>query len=228
MKLAPAPSTAALKKAYEQLEWNPQAISAEQLVKWALWSRIDARLAELVVRHLSKYFWDYNPLLLGEENQRSQPQALAVLVEFTKRLIPTTSRNRFQLWQKALTQKIAPASPQMFFLRQGMPRPEKDFQQIETTLRPYRRWGYFGNETIGGHKSPAAKITLLGKAERARTLRKLLREKKFISVRDYITACNGQVHPRTAERDLAENKNLLKKGATRGRTYRRKPGRLAS
>lgn len=225
MKSVPLPSRDSLSKAYEEIQWAREPVDAERIVQWAHWSRLDARLAELLVRYLLARHGDLNPFVLWQANRRSpQPQALAVLVEFARILARETrspeEETEFRVWSRIILKDLAPAEPQMFFLREGKPLPDRDFAVIETSLLPYRRWGFFGNEAIGaGKRVHSQRLTLMGKAERKRILDKLLQEKPRIRVDEYIQACGGRVHRRTAERDLAQDARLERMGITRASMY---------
>jgi hypothetical protein len=105
----------------------------------------------------------------------------------------------------------------MFFVREGRPRPGRDLEQAERSLRPYLRWGFFGTEDLAAPKGQ--RFTLLGASERRRVLEGLLRTRKQLTVGEYMEACGGRVHRRMAERDLQSCPRLRKRGATRGAVY---------
>lgn len=226
MKSVELPSRDDLRNALETLSWGePDKILPENLVQWAHWARLDARLAETLVRFIAEFFRRINPFTLREINRKSpQPQALATLIDFAlyrlRRNKVSADLEDFRAWSRFITKDIPPASPQMFFIREGAPRPESDRRKIERSLKPYRRWGYFGDESLAGTTPHSGNSTLLGKTERQIILDRLLSSHDSISVEDYIRACNGRIHRRTAQRDLRESVRLKGKGFTRNKRYK--------
>ena len=224
MRSVPLPSRAKLQNAYEGLQWKATTPEPQTLVLWAHWARLDPRLAEIFVHFLGKHFRRIHPTLLWEKNQRSpQPQALAVLVDFAR--INTKSESTpedvraFEQWAASVNRKVQRGAPQFFFLREGMPKPERDRPHIERSLRPFLRWGFFGSESpIGSKKQIQA--TVLSRGARLSILKELSKNRISFSVRDYVDACGGQIHLRTAERDLRQQGNLESRGSTRARRYR--------
>lgn len=231
MKSVALPSRQDLHSALEALSWKaPADVTAERLVRWAHWARLDARLAELLVRFLTESFREINPFSLWEKNRISpEPQALAALIEFAvhraRRTRAPDAAKDLRAWGRLVTKNTPAVSPRMFFIREGSPNPERDRRQIEASLRPYLRWGYFGDESLAGDAgSPLKKsdTTMMGKAERGKILNRLLATEDSIRVEDYIRACQGRVHRRTAQRDLSECKKARGRGFTRGKRFKLK------
>lgn len=220
------PSQTGLRKAMDALQWggrDPRPPNAPDLCRWARWTRIDARLAEVFVRFLAGSFRSINPFELRDANQSlPQPQVLATLAEFAHhRLARKGSADQardLRAWIHVLTKDLEPASPQMFFVSQGAPRPERDLRKAESSLKPYRRWGYLGNESLSDGKAETAR-TLLGKSERFAALERLLETHATFSISDYIRACGGRVHRRTAQRDLLSHPALRGRGYTRAKLF---------
>ncbi len=176
--------------------------------------------------YLARNFRQVNPFLLWEANlQLPQPQALAVLVEFTRAStgaeMPETQAAAFENWANAVTWKLPKAPLQIFFLRDGAPKPARDEKEIGRSLRPFLRWGFFGSESPLSGKKKTMRTTL-PRLTRRLILKDLCKNTKLLTVSDYVAACRGQVHRRTAERDLKEWNKLAPVGKTRGRSYRRR------
>lgn len=222
MKYVPVPSRKELERAFERLQWNGEPNPSE-IVRWAHWARLDARLAELLISHLAKHFRRLNPFALSEENHLSpQPQALAVLLEFAKieaaASLSGPNQKSFRRWCRVITQDLEVASPQSFFVDDGRPNPARARGESETSLKPYRRWGFFGREDLLAKKA-GCQAAALAKPERARVLEALRSSRPSFTVNDYIEACQGRVHRRTAERDLHACRDIKHKGFTRRRRY---------
>lgn len=228
MKITPVPSRAELVKAYEFLQSlgvrNKSTASPREIVRWTQWCRLDARLAELLVRYIANSFSKIDPFQLWRANETSAvPQALAVLAEFVRLELRAQNKGlrEFDGWCSAAIYDLSSAPPQMFFLRDGLIRPDLDYREIQRSLKIYLKWGFFGSDEIVTRKddSLSGKTTFLKKPQRAAILNILLSKNKTISVEDYIQASGGKIHRRTAERDLAAEKNLKQSGFTRGRRY---------
>lgn len=227
MKAIGLPDRPQLREAYEILQWKTRSPSPSDLTTWAQWSRVDPRLAEILVRFMEHSFYGINPLLLWETNRASAlPQALCLLIEFTriraKRNLKTAEFKTFEVWRKTVRNGIPPAPPQAFFIFDGMPRPARAIDEAQRSLRPYRRWGFFGSTPIGVEKLKPNPSTLLGKRERSSVLETLIELGSSITVSDYIRACEGRIHRRTAERDLKMHPRLQAKGFTRSRIYKKR------
>jgi hypothetical protein len=233
MKSVPVPSRPQLLEAYDRLQWDTEAPQAESLVRWAHWTRLDARLAEIFVLFLAQKFRQIHPVSLWEENQKSPlPQALAVLVDFAraelKRGPSIQNSGAFQNWAKAVQWKLPKCAAQMFFLREGRPKPEQSGADIERSLRPYIKWGFFGAEGPVSGKKKGKAFTTLSSSARASILLELAKTRQPFTVKDYVHACGGQIHVRTAERDLRKKNELSLRGNTRARKYQAKRSRSRS
>lgn len=229
MRLARPPSRGDLESAYSRLLWrDDEEPTAEELVLWSQWARIDPRLAEILVACLLRRFRALSALSLWEENRKSaMPAALAALVDFArldaKRVLPPPERIAFAAWAKTVLWRVPSAPPQLFFLRQGKPRPERDIKEIGQSLRVFRRWGFFGSAAPLDEKHDR-RATMLDPCQRRQLLRKLARGGETFTVADYMSACGGRVHRRTAERDLKEWPALRRIGATKAARYQRRKG----
>jgi len=218
------PNRLQLQNAYEKLQWRFDSVTIAEIVLWSSWSRLDPRLAEILVSFLASHFTRINPYTLRIENLSSlNPQALAVMISFAKIKLKAEKKKDFSLWSTPILNGLLPATPQMFFLREGLPLPQKDVEEIETSLTPYLQWGFFAANSLVTQKNQSSKgsATLLAKDKRLKILRALLRKGKKISVNDYLSACEGKLERRTAERDLKSYSGLKIIGSTRSRLYRK-------
>ena len=234
MKGFTVPSRPELEHAYDALQFETQSLTAGHVTLWAGWARLDARLAEILVRALSRRFRELNPLELWETNRVSaSPQALLTLVEFARRRliadggIESVSLPSFEVWSGRLSFGVEPAAPQMFFVRDGQLRPEQDLEVAVASLTPYAQWGFFGNADLAFSKRATSRSssTMMSKSARAEVLQRLINSGRSFSVNDYLAACHGAVHRRTAERDVKEHPLLRPRGRTRARRYIGRPPR---
>jgi hypothetical protein len=231
LKQVTVPARTDLQNAYEYLQFKDKSVTTDDLVKWSHWARLDARLAELIVRFIAKRFEAIAPLKLWRVNRASpQPQALAVLIEFAELLLRKHKSNiftEFLIWKKAVLSHLSKASFQMFFVPAGLPDPERLAREIDQQIKPYEKWGFFARDWIALDK-PKSNIsclvdnrTILSAPARRSALAKLLEQKEEITVADYIAACESRVHRRMAERDLQSSSLVRARGQTRARVYRK-------
>lgn len=227
MSPAALPSRARLAEAYSRLQIRGERPpSVEELVGWAQWARLDPRLGEILVRYFVTHFREIHPTLLWEKNRDAkEPQALAALVDFSrteaKSALGRRDRAAFEAWAQATIWKLEPGPPQMFFVREGTPRPQRDEAESRRSLKAFRRWGYLGSSEPLSPKSLGGS-TLLGPKERMVILSELIKSQPRFTVEDYIRACGGRVHRRAAERDLQSHPRLQRRGSTRAAMYAKK------
>ena len=224
MRLTAVPTTADLSEAYEALTWRGATTTVLDWLKWAQWSRLDARLGEILVKAIVNHFRDVNPFELWRTNRGCiQPQVLLVVLEFARirarRDLSAQDFYEFQQWSAILFEGTVRAPFQSFFLPGGFPKPGQALKIVATSSQPFLKWGFFGVENLAPSKNRTGDATLLKKAQRARILRSLLEQGGIITVTDYIFACGGCVHRRMAERDLLQVKGVRAAGFTRGKRY---------
>lgn len=204
-----------------------QSPSIQQIVSWASWSRIDARLGEILVAWLTLHFRRFNLLELADRNRAAPcPQALNVIFEFVSERIATERPSDLASINSvlaAIASGVKPAPLQMFFLSDGKPEPARDLDLIKINLQAYQKWGFVGEEGLVSLKvrsqNRSRAFTTLSRASRLQRLELLIRGHETLSVADYLEACQFAVHPRTAERDLLAHPRLKPKGATRARRF---------
>jgi hypothetical protein len=212
------PTLAEMKSLYDLLQVKPKVTTEQQLCEAIIWSRLDPRLAEIVVGFLEKFFTQINPLKLRESLIANNAEPIAcALSDFV-----TLKSKSWQRWKKSLQWDVSPAPFQSFYVNLYGIKPERMQLEIGKNLKPFARWGFFCNEAPQSDKKSARLYkTQLGPTERKRVLSDLLVDKTEITVNEYLQALNGYVHRRQAERDLQSAKELRASGYTRGRVYRK-------
>ncbi len=226
MKNVSVPSREELQKSYERLQLGQQTVTAEQLVLWSQWSRLDPRLAQILVEYLQLKFQNINPMDVWSTNSGTPlPQALPVLCEFVAlrlRKKPTFAK-AFSAWCRTCFGDLPAAPPQLFFIPEGVPNERRSFTEIGETLRPFAKWGFFSNEWIAEEKEVLThpKATLMNAHSRQDCLKDLLKKKSVVTVSDYIQACSGRIHRRMAERDLKSSPLVSARGFTRNLIYKK-------
>ncbi len=213
-------------------------LTADRIAEIGQWSRLDGRVAQVMVRWLSENFYHVHPLQLRLSNRaKPTPQVIGVLLDFAlirlQRLhraegksLPRNSQvSEFKQWAELTIGKIDPAPFQTFFVGLSIRAHQQAQRNFENGLLTYQRWGFWGQDDLAQIKvGLEASCTLLTKNSRQYVLENLIATKAEITVQDYLIACGHQVHPRTAERDLLQHPHLRAIGFTRSRRYLKRPG----
>jgi hypothetical protein len=222
--LATIPSQIDFVAAFNLLQDPAGPIDADLLVKWSQWCRLEPRLAELVVAAIRTRWRSLPPGRLNEKlREQPWPAAFGVLGEAAVQRLKSESK-AFRLWLACVMCDIEPAPNELFFIGHRAFGGKLMGQDAEYSHKIYRNWGFLGRETLENKASLRQKSeprTSISPNVRQAVLRTLLRQKDRLTTKDYIEALGGQIHPRQAERDLAESARLKPIGNTRGRWYRK-------
>lgn len=228
MKAGSVPSLARLQETYRIFLHGFSAASKdariyELIVTSASWSRIDARLGEILVATLTTSFHSLNPFELWSANQRSAlPAALGVVLEFVEEAVSNdASKERlrsFRAWRSTALFETKPAEHQLFFVNDGLPKPSRAFEDISLSLAAYLKWGFWAKDSLLSSKRPQKRP--LSRTQRQMILQTLLAQRSSLTVTDYLAACDHRVLRRTAERDLANHTSLRASGRTQARCYK--------
>lgn len=214
------PSINDLLGAYNQLQSADELLPADQLALYSQWSRLDPRMAQIMVEHLILYWRQIRLGELQDELQKQPwPRAILVLLYFANLAIPKPDQKRLHHIIEALEKNLPPIPPQLFFISlQGINRTIIDEETRYPTL-PYRLSGFIGSQSLLGRSRWPKDKTVLGPKERRVILEQLLGDRDQVTVADYISACKNLVSRRQAQRDLSALAHAT--GFTRNRVYRR-------
>jgi hypothetical protein len=204
-----------------------EKISADRLVEIYHLSRFDPRFAEILVEKISKSWRFLNPFDVNTSLKATDwPAVLGVLLEHAEFLVPVADKKLYQAWKKMMMVAIKPAGDEIFWIGVYPFAGPTTKNLITTSNKAFARWGFFGREilvnkaSLAVSKSPAK--TMLKKFERDSILRNLAKAGASFSVSDYINDCDGLLHRRTAELDIANAKFLRSTGQTQGKRFRKK------
>jgi hypothetical protein len=213
------PSHTHLLAAYNQL-LQQKRIDEESLALWSQWSRIDPRLAEILVHHLSQNWKNISPVSLQIHiHKQPWPSALAALLEQCSELLQRDQRKHFETWKNCATFGTQKAPFELFFFGTRGFAGSQAFSDANYSLKTFLKWGYFCRDRLS-NKAQARPKTCLTPRARRELLTELLRRKGRITVNDYIEALGGSVSRRQAELDLKNYPRIRADGKTRNRTYR--------
>ncbi|MCM2324145.1 MAG: hypothetical protein NDJ90_12870 [Oligoflexia bacterium] len=215
--LARVPSLDELARCYSELQNTSGPLPPAQLALWSQWSRLDPRLAEQLVAHLTLHWSTLNPLevhaaLLAQP----WPGALGVLLEYAKE--KSDEPRLMRAWSALVLSGIPKADNELFFIGLRKFAGKLMLEDASLSHKYYRRWGYLGRETLF-NKMAGKERTRLSRELRTRALEELLRNRERITVREYRAALGGQITARVAELDLGAHPRLVARSRTKGRYY---------
>ena len=223
--LSRIPNQKNLVKAYRALQAFPHSVDVEDLVLWSQWARLNPRLGEILVEHISKFWQKHNPVEINQKlEQQAWPAAFGVLLEqvpfYYSQYLKNKKWNKklFLNWSKCVMTDISCAKGEQFFI--GIYKAGGKLMEEECfySIKPYRRWGYFSKDLLI-NKAQSTQKTLISIPQRKAILDELLKSHKKITVQDYLEKMNFQIHRRQAQRDLKSHKRLKPQGQTKGKYY---------
>ncbi len=217
------PSTDALEQAYLRLQ-SAEPVSAEDLVLFSQWCRVDARLAEIWIQRYTNDWSKYSPIELRAELSRQPwPLAFGVLSDQAARYggMKRAEKKILRTLTRAVLHGFEHASGENFFILHaplGSKSLEKDAAQSDPT---YRRWGYFGRDVLprAAAKAKFGTQTRIRRSDRLRFLDQWLKCRKRFRIDEYRDALERRVSMRVAQQDLAGSKRVKRVGNTKARYY---------
>lgn len=214
------PTSDELLHAYNQLQSPGNSISSFDLALWSQWTRLDPRLAEILVDWMERNWRTLPPALLHEALLRQPwPQVFGVLLEHTAvRLKNSQVRKQFHLWYQCTMLDVEPSSGGQFYIGLRKFSGQEMRKDSELSLRAYLKWGYLGRDLIQNKSSKQVR-TLIPRKSRLGVLEEMMRTHSRFQVKDYLEVLEGKIHPRQAERDLRNHPKLRAIGKTRSRWF---------
>ncbi len=195
----------------------------KNITLYSQWVRLDARLGEILIAYIAKYWKAHHPILLNKcIKTQIWPSVFGVLLEQTKLYFSTNKTNDdlllFKSWSECVMCGIEPASQELFFFDAYSIGSSLFYQEASHFTKIYRKWGYLGKDLML-NKTISTGKTLMSSQQRKTILEGLIQKRKAITVNDYLSELNFQVHRKQAQMDLKEHKKLKPKGHTRNRIY---------
>ena len=217
------PSIKQLSFAYSTLQHKKTKILDQKLALYSQWVRLDPRLGEIIIQHIAQCWSQYNPVTLHKQICRQAwPAVFCVLLEqvpfYFKQKNLKANLSLFQKWAECIKDSIDPAPNELFFISL-YPLGSKSLMESAThATQIYKKWGYFEKELLINKAVPPKKTLILAKQRRL-ILNELLKRKRKITVKEYLSELNFQVHIKQAQRDLKTHPFLKAYGQTRARIY---------
>ncbi len=214
------PTEGDLTHASERLQYFASEVELVELTLFAQWSRFDARLAEIWVSFIAKYWSTLNPVALNSLARNAPwPEAIALLIDLSRVLVSERDLSLFLDWRRCAQNQIKPgANGALFFIGTRKFAGSLMRKDAELSAKTYLRWGYLGHERLT-NKASGSRKTAFGKKQRLAALDGLLATRDRVDVGTYIQSLGGEIHPRLAQLDLSQDPRLCALGNTRGRVY---------
>jgi hypothetical protein len=216
------PTVEQLVKAYDRLQFSPQSIEVQELVKFSQWTRVDPRLGTVLYRALPKVWKQCNPLEVNRElKDQAWPSAFGVLCDQVSQYSEFESqeeRDLFESWAKCVLTGVKPAQGELFFFGGRKLGGKLMARDVAHNLPSYKRWGYFSKDLFDS-KVATKDQTLISKSQRLILLDKLLKQGGRVKVSDYMDFLEGKISRRIAEMDLKKFPRIKSDGNTKGRYY---------
>lgn len=210
-----------LQTAYRRLQGTQRGkVSVDELALWSQWTRLDARLGEIIVFWLSQEWKDILAVKLNKAIQKQPwPSVIGVLLEQCLEFcIPTDDKKLFTSWMKCVTCDLPNKHQGLYFIRTGQIHTTSITRQVLLSNYFFNKWGFLGKE-IFVNKAKLGKKSYLAKAKRQLLLAQFVTNKQTITVNEYLSFLENLISRRTAELDLKNSKLLKSRGNTKGKSY---------
>lgn len=220
------PNQSDLLGAYNEIQislLHDKTMMEARVAQLSAWTRLDPRLAEILVFIVSKRWTNLNPCSLNQNLKMSiWSSAFGVISEMAIILIPKKDRGTFRAWQALAMNGVAPANNELFFLGLFPTGSSRAIYEVTLSLKSYQKWGYLGADLMINKAASRSDLTTIAASQRRIALAELILKKERISVEDYMEKLKFHVSRRQAERDLKGHSSLVGKGNTRRKIYRAK------
>ena len=221
------PSIKQLTKAYSVLQnIKKEKILEKQLALYSQWSRLDPRLGEIMVQHLSWCWKQYHPIKLNSIIRlQAWPSALGVLLNHVPIYYQQKEKiwkevDFFKKWSNCVMDSIPSAKNELFFINIYSAGSRFMYREAVCSTQIYKTYGFLGKELLI-NKAKSVQRTLIPAPQRKVILNELLKTKKTLTVREYLSELNFQIHHKQAQRDLKNHPKLKAYGNTKNKIYRK-------
>lgn len=214
------PSLNDLIKAYNDLQ--SQDLTEKNLLDYFQWVRFDPRLGEILVQKIFHDWKSLNPFKIYQGLQGTVwPSVMGVLLDSVQIKILKNESKSFQAWKTSILYKMNKAEFQQFFIGLSAFAGKKVSEQVENSNKIFKKWNFYGNQLLyNKEKNQKNDKSLYSKADRLNKLNQYLgKNKKRITVNDYLKIFPVPISRRVAEMDLKNHSKLTAKGYTQNRYY---------
>lgn len=181
-------------------------------------SRYDPRLFGILVDFFVGRWRELNPAALrGLYKDMKTPQTIAVIGEF---LLGAVEDEEARFFVQYISAGLKPLPTQFYFYDLYSPGGYLAQRALEEGVSEYRKWGFLACErpTLAGEDKKTTGS--FDRTARQNILKRLLNEKKEISLKDYLDALGFSISRQQALIDIKTSKLARAQGAGRGAKWR--------
>lgn len=226
MLLSP-PTTSHLSRMYYELsrlgarcvgmpkKWPYGVLTHEQLLALAAeMSRYDPRLFGIVTEYTFHNWKTGNPYQIRQILKDMQwPQTLCVVYDF---VASATSDKECRFFYEYITRDVLPVTPQLFYLNIYPPGSHSMRRAVQEPIQEYLDWGYLARERPIIHGKQRQTLGHWGPQARKNIIRRIITQKRSISLSDYLETLDHTISRQQALFDLKESPWVKAKGKGRG------------
>lgn len=149
------------------------------------------------------------------------PQTLAVILNSTEQLIPSTERKQFKLWVASSIFNIKPVDYQSYFIGVNAFGSKAIYRAADQPLKVFSRWGFYASDSfVPAHKLSGMKeSSQYSKEIRMKKIADFLKGKSRFFLKEFLEYTEYKISIRQAQRDFAEVKRIKKCGNTKNTWY---------
>ena len=204
----------------DEKPWPYHPKSTEELLCLAAdMSRHDPRLMTILVKFLNDHWSGVNPQALRNfYTEMKTPQTIAVLAEFVLCVCSDDDERRyfFEYLQRGFT----PVATQFYFHHLYSPGGTLAKRAATKSLAEYKRWGFLATEAPVIDEAGRKSLGTLDAATRKNILYDLMKERKRITISEYLDVLDNKISRQQALLDLKGAKWARRAGRGRGAYWR--------
>ncbi len=181
-------------------------------------SRFDPRLFDILVSYFLKHWHEVNPAdLRSYYKDMACPQTIAVIGEF---VITAAKDSELNFFIEYLRRSLLPAPYQFYFHNLYSPGGKLAARAVEEGLYEFKKWGFFACERPVINLSTRETAGSLDAASRLNILRGLIKDKRDISIGDYLAATRNSISRQQALLDIKKSGLVIRVGNGRGARWK--------
>lgn len=204
----------------DEKPWPYQPGSTEELLCLAAdMSRHDPRLITILVRFVNDHWSGMNPQAMRSfYNEMKTPQTIAVLAEFV--LGACSDDNEKRYFFEYLQRGLQAVATQFYFHHLYSPGGTLAKRAATKSFAEYKRWGFLATEAPVIDEAKRQTLGTLDVTTRKNILYDLMKERKRITISEYLDALDNKISRQQALLDLKSVKWARRSGRGRGAYWR--------
>lgn len=203
----------------ENNRWPYEVKAKEELIALACdMSRHDPRLFDILVEYFVRHWQDVNPASLRNYYKSMKtPQTVAVICEF---LAEAQSDDEAQYFASYVSMGLGPVATQFYFHNLYSPGGSLARRAAEEGLSEYKKWGFLACERPTVDIAERRTKGSFDATSRRNILKRVLNEKREITIGDYLSALSHSISRQQALLDIKTSGFAKSIGSGRGAKWR--------